>query len=146
MTTNPQREYLRHTLNVPLEIALLDDATASSQQGVNISHGGLAFSAEACLPIDQVIALRIPTVEPPFEAHARVAWCKPEGEKFLIGVQFLDADDAFRSRMVQQVCSIENYRKEVLAKEGRVLNNQQAAAEWIARFAGRFPDGNGPVK
>jgi hypothetical protein len=42
--------------------------------------------------------------------------------------------------MVQQVCSIENYRKEVETREGRTLTNQEAAAEWIKKHAGNFPD------
>jgi hypothetical protein len=80
-------------------------------------------------------------VDPPFEAMARVAWCRPDGDAFLVGVEFLDSDDAFQSRMVQQVCSIENYKQDVAAKEGRVLSSQEAAAEWISKFAGRFPAG-----
>jgi hypothetical protein len=138
---DPPREYIRHTVNVPLEIKDVPDAPVTQSHGVNISYGGLAFTVPECLEIGNVIELRIPTVDPPFQAHARVVWCKPDGEQFLAGVEFLDSDDAFQSRMVQQVCSIENYRQEVQAKEGRVLSSQEAAAEWIARYAGRFPAG-----
>jgi|SRR5687767_14841718 len=138
--TQPQREFIRHTVDVPLEVKLLPNAAPESNQGVNISHGGLAFTVKECLPLEQIIELRIPTVDPPFEAHARVVWCKPEGNAYLVGVKFLDSTDAFQSRMVQQVCSIEQYRKEVEAKEGRRLNSQEAAAEWIRKYAGRFPD------
>lgn len=138
--TTPVREYIRHTVDVPLEIKVLPNAPAQLNQSVNVSHGGLAFTVDKCLELNQIIELRIPTVEPPFDAHARVAWCRPEGDKYLVGVQFLDASDAFESRMVQQVCAIENYRKEVAEKEGRQLDAQQAAAEWIQKFAGRFPN------
>jgi hypothetical protein len=68
----------------------------------------------------------------------------PAGRReVLVGVQFLDAQAAFRSRMVQQICSIENYRKHVRREEGRTLSTQDAAAEWIAKFAGRFPNPEG---
>ena len=145
MAHDPPREYIRHTVDVPLEIQVLPGGPAARKQGVNISYGGLSFSVAECLEINDVIQLRIPTVDPPFEAHARVAWCKPDNGEYLVGVEFLDSDDAFQSRMVQQVCSIENYRKEVLANEGRTLSSQEAAAEWINKFAGRFPAG-GEVK
>jgi hypothetical protein len=145
MADDPTREYIRHTVNVPLEVKVLPDAPATYNQGVNISYGGLAFAVAECLDIDDVIQLRIATVDPPFEANARVAWCKPDGDGFLVGVEFLDSDDAFQSRMVQQVCSIENYKKEVAEREGRVLNSQEAAAEWIGKYAGQFPAG-GEVK
>ncbi|HEX2094119.1 MAG TPA: PilZ domain-containing protein [Longimicrobiaceae bacterium] len=140
MRSNPQREFLRHTVHVPLEIDRVADTTPTVEQGVNVSFGGLAFLSSACPAIGEILRLRIPTVEPPFEAQARVAWCRPEAEKFLVGVQFLDSTDAFQSRMVQQVCSIENYRREVQQTEGRDLTTQEAATEWIAKYAGRFPD------
>lgn len=140
MRSNPRREFLRHTVDVPLEVERVGEPEALTEQGVNVSHGGLAFLSTQCPSAGEVLRLRIPTVDPPFEGRARVAWCRPEGERFLVGVQFLDATAAFQSRMVQQVCSIENYRKELREREGRLLTTQDAAAEWIALYAGRFPD------
>lgn len=138
--SNPRREFLRHTVDVPLEVERVGESTALSERGLNVSHGGLAFVSTVCPAVGEILRIRIRTVEPVFEARARVAWCRPEGEQYLVGVQFLDAGAAYRSRMVQQVCSIENYRKEVQEREGRVLTSQEAAAEWITRYAGRFPD------
>lgn len=138
--TNPRREFLRHTIHVPLEVERVGDAASLTQEGVNVSFGGLAFMSDTCPSVGEILRLRIPTVEPAFEGQARVVWCRPEEGKFLVGVQFMDATAAFQSRMVQQVCSIENYREEVRRREGRKLTTQEAAAEWIQRFAGRFPD------
>jgi hypothetical protein len=138
--SNPRRQFLRHTAHVPLEVARVTDSTPALEHGVNVSFGGLAFLSSACPAVGEVLRLQIPTVEPVFAAHARVAWCRPEGEGFLVGVQFLDSTDAFQSRMVQQVCSIENYRREIQQQEGRVLTTQEAATEWITKYAGRFPD------
>ena len=158
------REFIRHTVDVPLQFRaidadhpelgpLLDDAPVASGDGAsgdgtgashghsrNVGFGGLAFDSNFCPTPGQLIELKIPTVNPPFIAKARVAWCRanPDGG-YLIGASFLDASDAFKSRMVQQVCSIENYRKEVKEREGRELTVQEASAEWISKYAGRFP-------
>jgi hypothetical protein len=137
--TNPRRQFLRHTVHVPLEVRSVTDSPRV-EEGVNVSYGGLAFSSDRCPAIGEVLRLRIATVEPPFDAEAQVAWCRPEGGRYLVGVAFLDSTAAFQSRMVQQVCSIENYRREVEAEEGRTLTPQAAATEWIAKYAGRFPD------
>jgi hypothetical protein len=136
---NPHREFLRHTVDVPLEVERVGEAPRAGQ-GVNVSYGGLAFVTTECPSAGEILRLRIPTVEPAFESRARVAWCRPEAGKYLVGVQFLDATAAFQSRMVQQVCSIERFRKEIEEREGRVLTTEEAADEWIARYAGRFPD------
>lgn len=138
-----RRQYLRHTVGVPLEVDRVGTSAPYREAGVNVSHGGLAFLSTWCPQVGDVLRLRIPTVEPVFEANARVTWCRAESGKFLVGVQFLDASDAFRSRMVQQVCAIENYRREMRAQEGRELSIEAASAEWIAKYAGRFPGADG---
>jgi hypothetical protein len=113
------------------------------EHGVNVSFGGLAFLSTTCPDIGEILRLRIPTVEPAFEANARVAWCRAEAGKFLVGAEFLDSAAAFQSRMVEQVCSIENYRQEMQEREGRAITTSEAASEWITRYAGRFPDSGG---
>lgn len=135
----PRRRYVRHTIGVPLQVERVGEPAPLEEAGVNVSHDGLAFHSGWCPAVGDVLQLRIPTVDPPFEARARVMWCRPEDGRFLVGVQFLDRSDAFRSRMVQQVCAIERYRDEVREQEGRELGTQEAAAEWIAKFAGQFP-------
>jgi hypothetical protein len=45
--------------------------------------------------------------------------------------------------MVEQVCHIETYRRTVAGTEGRELSAEQAALEWIAKFAASFPDPGG---
>ncbi len=58
--------------------------------------------------------------------------------KVYISVTF-KFNDSFRMRMFKQICCIEHYRKEVLLKEGRNLNSEDAAKEWIENFALFFP-------
>ena len=135
---NPRREFIRHTADVPIEVRTVDGEHASAT-GLNVSHGGLAFMSALCPAEGATLEIAIPEVDPPFQAHARVAWCRPEADAFLVGVEFLDATDAFRARMVEQVCTIERYRQDVRKREGRELTTQEAAAEWIGRYAGRFP-------
>lgn len=143
---SPERRFIRHTLDVPLEVQQDGVGPPATQQGVNVSSGGLAFLFDACPVNGDIVRIRIPTVTPPFEARARVVWCRPEDDRFLVGVEFLDAADAFRARMVEQVCAVEQYREKVLEEEGRRLTSQQAAEEWIGRYAGRFPSGSDPSK
>lgn len=138
--SDSRRRFIRHTADVPLEVRAVDEGAGETHRGVNVSFGGLAFESEGPLAYGTTLEVRIDQVKPPFEAHARVVHCEPEGDHFCIGVQFLDAGDAFRARMVEQVCSIDRYRREVQEREGRELSSQEAAEEWIRRHASRFPD------
>ncbi len=136
---NPRRAFIRHTAGVPIEVRSVPGAPVQTRESVNVSTGGLSFTTDEALEVGATIEVRIPEVDPPFEAPARVVWASPEGERHCVGVQFLEASDAFRVRMVEQVCAIERYRREVQEEEGRTLTSQQAAAEWIGKYAGRFP-------
>ncbi|HSU16548.1 PilZ domain-containing protein [Longimicrobium sp.] len=140
LRANPRRSFIRHTAGVPIEVRAVDGGAPRTQQGINVSKGGLSFISDRAIPLGSTIQVRIAEVDPPFEAEARVVWCASEGDRHCIGVQFLSANDAFRARMVEQVCSIEQYRREIEEREGRVLTSPEAAAEWIGRYAGRFPD------
>lgn len=137
---NPRRAFIRHTAGVPIEVRAVPGAAARAEESVNVSRGGISFTTDAHLPLGATIDVRIPEVDPPFEARARVVWSSPEGGGHCVGVEFLDKADAFRARMVEQVCAIERFRREVESQEGRTLTAQEAAAEWIGRYAGRFPD------
>lgn len=134
-----QRRFIRHTVGVPIEVRTVaaERRRASTR---DVSHGGISFLVDDDIPVGTIIEIRIPDVRPPFQARARVVWSTRESSGYCLGVAFMEADDAFRARMVEQVSSIERYRRQVRETEGRVLSAEEAAAEWITRFAHGFPE------
>ena len=46
--------------------------------------------------------------------------------------------DSFTERMEAQCCQIRRYRRDVIRKEGRELSPDEAALEWIERYAETF--------
>jgi len=51
--------------------------------------------------------------------------------------------DAFRSRMEQQCHQIKQYRQSMLRESGRLLSLNEAALEWIERYAATFDRSSG---
>lgn len=133
------RQFIRHPSDLPIEIRCFAESPKIRRRVRNVSFGGLAFSSDTALKPESLIALRIPCLRPVFEVAARVAWCRNEGSQFAVGVRFLDSAEAFRVRMVEQICHIESYRKDVERREGRQLTAEHAAREWISRYASLFP-------
>jgi hypothetical protein len=135
------REFIRHPADVPIQIQSALDGGFENRCTQNVSFGGLAFSSATAIEPETFITLRLPYLQPLFEvAAARVAWCRNEGDQYVIGVQFPDSEDAFRVRMVEQLLHIERYRREVEEREGRELSTEDAARDWISRYASSFPD------
>ena len=138
------RSYIRHPSDIPIEYQT-DEQTNEQTESVgqehlnDISTGGLSFTSTCALRVGSLITIRITNVEPDFVARAQVAWCREEDNGFVVGVAFAESSDLFRARMVEQVCHIEHYKAEVLAAEGRHIDGEQAAEEWIQKFAMEFP-------
>lgn len=133
------REYIRHPADIPIEFQQDSPALSQNETLANIGQGGLAFHSHTALAAGTVILIRITLRQPAYQARARVAWCHPSDAGFDVGVELLDPDDVFRSRMIEQLCHIEHYRQMVLRTQGRQLSGQEAALEWISKFAAQFP-------
>ena len=135
------RQFIRHPSEIPIEIKCAPESSYVQRSTQNVSYGGLAFLSDTAIELDTIIGLRMPHLRPAFELPAaRVAWCHQEGSGFAVGVQFLEAAQAFEVRMVEQVCHIETYRRDVEQREGRQLTAEEAAEEWISRHAASFPN------
>jgi Tfp pilus assembly protein PilZ len=137
------RRYIRHPSGVPIKFSVAnthgEDDSFRAFALRDVSEGGLCFCSQHPIAPGSTITIEIPIESPPFEAKGQVAWCRPEGNGYAVGVQFNDDFTRFSVRMVEQVCYIERYRAEVLDKEGRELTSDEAAQEWVERFAGEFP-------
>ena len=52
------------------------------------------------------------------------------------------SQERFRKRMEAQCCQIEQYRVDIKRSEGRSLSLNEAALEWIERYANAFDKGD----
>lgn len=145
MVNRSTRAYIRHPSGIPIRIVSASgQAQAGGRALNNVSFGGLCCDFSMYVEPGTVISVKIPLVKPPFEAHGKVVWCHAHTGGYDLGVEFMDAGDAFRARMVEQICHIEEYRQEARVREGRELSAEQAALEWIRRYAADFPDPTPP--
>ncbi len=137
------RKFIRHPAGVPIEIRIAAAAARPRapdlRRVLDVSLGGIAFDFFHVLETGSLVALRIPSVRPVFESVARVVWCRPGANGYKVGAEFVDAHDEFRVRMVAQVCHIEEYRRRMREQEHRELSADDAAREWIEKYASDFP-------
>lgn len=132
------RHFIRHPSDIPIEFQVEEGAPSRNPMR-NISQGGLSFHSPRPLPDGATIRLVIPVSSPPFATSATVVWSKASGTGFEIGVRFDDASTEFAVRMVEQICHIEQYRREMRTRQGRELSSEEAAREWIKKYARHFP-------
>lgn len=137
---NEDRRYIRHPADIPIEVRGGPGGGAAGGKTHNVSLGGLAIEVDGCLDAGAIVEVHLPTTRPPFQTRGKVVWCRQVDGSYEMGVQFLDPGEAFRARMVEQVCHIQQYQNEVREAEGRELSDQDAAREWIRKHAATFPN------
>ena len=115
------------------------DDDSADQTLTNVSLGGLSFQSPQALDTNQRVRVSVPVLKGDNSLVGTVVWCEASKNGFEIGLQFESSKEIFRLRMIEQICHIEHYRKEVMLTEGRELSTNQAAKEWISRYAGDFP-------
>jgi hypothetical protein len=137
---NDSRRFIRHPTDIPVRWSLGEIVPPGANHLRNISEGGLAFESPHEIPAGASIEIHISVVRPEAKINGEVVYCRPIGDdRFEVGVRFTDEGQHFKMRMVEQVCHIEHYKREVLEKDGRTLTSQEAALEWIKRYAKDFP-------
>lgn len=130
------RNYIRHPTSIPIHVTTGQDIGNLELQ--NLSTGGLCFMTDKSVKIGSCIDFLIPVVKPDYVGKGVVVWRHKQAPRlFEVGLKFTSDDEFFRARMVEQVCQIEKYRHDI-EKDGRTLNSEEAALEWIEKYAKDF--------
>jgi len=133
------RNFIRHPADIPIKIIKNESDDYNRQPLQDISIGGLRCRLNEPLAIGDEIKIIIDLVEPVLEISGKVVWCRAVNTSYEVGIEYRGEEDVYRLRMVEQICHIEHYRNEVQIREGRIISSEQAAREWIVKFAGDFP-------
>jgi Tfp pilus assembly protein PilZ len=133
------RLYIRHPTDVPIDFQIGGQASTSREILTNYSDGGLCFTSDVRVDAGTEIHIAIPITPPQFHATGIVVWCREDQDSYLIGVKFCEEETAYAVRMVEQLCYIEHYKQSIKQSQGRELSGEEAALEWIDKYADEFP-------
>ncbi|EKD28367.1 MAG: type IV pilus assembly PilZ [uncultured bacterium] len=133
------RGYVRHISNIPIEFDIIEDLNHKKTCLQDISIGGLAFRNEEPIKENTLIKVQIPLINPLFKINAKVVFCNKDNTSYVIGVAFLEKSKDFQDMIIDQICYIENFRHEVLLKEGRSISCEEASHEIIKSHTKEFP-------
>ena len=135
--TVDKRQFIRHPSAIPLVVHRIEASAFDHSRMRDVSLGGLVFEFPWSLSSGMMIRVAIPSVSSEV-LHGMVVWALRSAGRYIVGMAFASEQDALRSRIVEQVCQIETYRRTQLA-QGRELSGEQAAVEWIGCHAAGFP-------
>ncbi|WP_156948144.1 hypothetical protein [Marinobacterium jannaschii] len=128
--------YLRHPDEIPVSLqqAGQDRLPAAGSDGIGV----ICHCDNGYAPGEQV-RMMIPLIDDAIDPLGRVDWCQPSQGGYELAIRFQDNDNAMRARMLEQLSHIYRYRQHVLQQQQRYLSLDEAALEWIERYAALFP-------
>ncbi len=100
----------------------------------NLSQGGLCFVSTLELAHGDRLEIDLPPDRPLLTLKARVTWCRPQRDMFSAGVEFVEMSDTRRARLFEMHKAIAAYQQ-MNYPSG---DAQQAAVEWLQRYAANF--------
>ena len=134
------RRHIRHVTGIPIEITIDFDRSyrAENESITNVSLGGLSFIATDRLEVGESIQVKIPVLNEEHSLDGLVVWCNKTAKGYEVGLEFNDPEEVERLRMIEQISQIESFRQDLEKREGRKLSSEQAAREWVSKYAGEF--------
>jgi len=136
------REFIRHPTSVPVQLEELDGEISHGINTLNnVSFGGVSCLCTEPIEIGCTVKMKVVYVNPDFEITGKIVWCRAKNNLYEVGIEFIvSKDQVFHLRMVEQICHIKRYRNEVLHNDGREISSEEAAMEWIEKYADNFPE------
>jgi len=101
-----KRKYPRHPVEISIDYKISGDSQGKTDFTQNISYGGLCFQTQSVVAPGTLLTLSFPSINPNFDVVGKVAWCSSKADKVEVGVQFLDENDAYRARMIEEICHL----------------------------------------
>jgi c-di-GMP-binding flagellar brake protein YcgR len=139
-----RRRFIRHPVSIPLQCQREGREELTTLQLRDMSYGGLSFMTPQALSPGDCVRIQFPDLRHPGFVRGEIVWSAPSGKerdgRFVHGMRFQDEQEHLHARLIEQICHIETYRRVQEHQHGRKLSPQEAAQEWIARQAGRFPN------
>lgn len=130
---------IRHPEEFPIEINPLTKPASLAIENTDLQlvcHYTTAFATGS------VINIRIPSIQPSLSVTGKIHQCIDKHAGYELGITFSSPDELMRIRMLEQICYIRRYRQHIFNIEGRTLSEQDAALEWIHKYAALFPTDN----
>ena len=123
------REFTRHNAGIPIGIICNGEQYEFILE--NVSLGGLACRGSLMIPVNTMAEVRMYLLLPEYVSQGRIVWCKKTEESYELGIEHCGERDKARLHMIEQISNIEHYRNEIMLAEGRNLDGEQAAREWV---------------
>ncbi len=131
--------FIKHPERFPLQVKRLNFWERHKLDMNNPSNIGLTYVSTQPQKLGSILELTVPTRKDTYSFKGKVVAIKAKEDGFDIGVWLIDAEDAPKLRIIEQICHIELYLSDKKYREGPFVSPEKITEEWIGKFASHFP-------
>ncbi len=130
-----KRRFLRHPLNIPVEVLTAKDKPAKMSTSTDLSQGGMSFYWHWKLPVGVPIDLTVPVKDQQYHVKSLVSYSEedPGNWRFLTGVSFTEYPPEFQARLAEEFLEILEYREKLSRERNYQVYENDAAEEWLKK-------------
>ena len=99
----------------------------------------LNFWERSRLDMSSILELTVPTRKKTHAFKGKVVAIREKDSGYDIGVWLINAEDAPKLRIIEQICHIELYLNDKKYREGPFVSPEKITQEWIGKYASHFP-------
>ena len=103
-----RRKYIRYPAEISMEYRIPSESMVKTDYTKNISFEGLCFQAQSCIEPATFFTLKFPTISSKIILLGKTVWCAEKSDSVEVGVEFLDENDAYRVKIIEEICYIKN--------------------------------------
>ncbi|MFC1553292.1 hypothetical protein ACFL7D_01550 [candidate division KSB1 bacterium] len=131
-------KFIKHLSEIPLDFQVSDITQSEEIPPFGYERTGLTVTTDNEIKKGSKVKINFPLRDKIFDVHGIVEFCKKTRNRYEFGVVFRNSEDELRTRLIEQAYYIDKYRCDIEINEGRSLTGQEAAMEWIEKFAKDF--------
>ena len=106
-----KRKYIRYPAETTIEYQIMGDPLIRSDHTKNLGFGGLCLRTDHPIDTGTLLSLKFSAVNPDFVLFGSVAWCAENRDCCEIGVEFRNENDAYRARILEEICHIKHIQR-----------------------------------
>lgn len=138
MSAISEHGFIEHPCDQPFSLRRIRSAGKNFKSHNFHVYGGISLITLQAYKPGTMIEIKTRIHGEAASFRGRILWIKEYKGKTSLGVVFEDTEQAYRARMIEQLCHIEHYRRKQCSA-GRRLAIHDAAQEWIERHSPSFP-------
>jgi c-di-GMP-binding flagellar brake protein YcgR len=107
-----RRRYIRHPAEIAVEYSVSGGQEKMSDLTKDISFGGMRFQGKSYIEPGTILNLSFPSIHPEYEVSGRVVWCTQKKDHVEMGLEFLDENEAYRARIIEEISHLKSLQQE----------------------------------